>query len=513
MKLNLVKWVSVMGALGVCAAAAQETGEVEQLKRELRELREQLHRMEQKLESLDAKPPVASVPPAAQPVAVAPAGAKPIDLTKPWSPSDPIRIGQASAYADLGLVGTFAAGGSTAEYIAGGTQLGGHDPNQNGFTVQGVELNLQGAVDPYFRGNVNLLFAIDPDGESFFELEEAWMESVSLPWNLQVRAGQILTAFGRVNGQHLHSWAFVDSPVVNARFLGPDGLRNPGVRLAWLAPTPFFTELSFEIQDSQGETASSFRNSDANHGALGTDAQPPGYPGLPYGYRYADNDRGVNGVDDMLLTPHLTVSFEVTESQTIVLGGSASFGPNSSGSSGDTGTQIYGVDAYWKWKPANAHGGFPFVSLQAEPMLMRYQLGAYDWDLDGDGASSSGELVNTATGRPALLAAETVTDWGFYSQLLYGFRKGWVAGLRGDYVTGNLGDYEELPLALDGSPVGRDLLRRERWRLSPNLTWYPSEYSKIRLQYNYDNRADIGVAHSVWLEFEFLLGAHAAHKF
>ena len=59
----------------------------------------------------------------------------------------------------------------------------------------------------------------------------------------------------------------------------------------------------------------------------------------------------------------------------------------------------------------------------------------------------------------------------------------------------------------------RDQLRRERWRLSPNLTWYPSEFSKIRLQYNYDNRADLGVDHSVWLQFEFLLGAHAAHKF
>lgn len=145
--------------------------------------------------------------------------------------------------------------------------------------------------------------------------------------------------------------------------------------------------------------------------------------------------------------------------------------------------------------------------------MQRYELGAFDWDENGDGVVDPGELENTATGLPAVLSAETVNDWGLYAQLLYGFRKGWVAGLRGDYATGSLGQYEELPLALDGNPVGRDLLRRERWRLSPNLTWYPSEYSKIRLQYNYDNRADIGVDHSVWLEFEFLLGAHAAHKF
>jgi hypothetical protein len=203
----------------------------------------------------------------------------------------------------------------------------------------------------------------------------------------------------------------------------------------------------------------------------------------------------------------------LSDSQTLVLGASAAFGPNSSGSGGDTRTQIYGVDAYWKWKPADAHGGFPFVSLQTEVMYQRYGLGEFDWDENGDGVVDPGELVDTATGLPAVLSAEAVNDWGFYAQVLYGFRKGWVVGLRGDYATGSLGDYEQLSLTLAGEPVGRDLLRRERWRLSPNLTWYPSEFSKIRLQYNYDDRADIGVDHSVWLQFEFLLGAHAAHKF
>ena len=56
-------------------------------------------------------------------------------------------------------------------------------------------------------------------------------------------------------------------------------------------------------------------------------------------------------------------------------------------------------------------------------------------------------------------------------------------------------------------------MRATRWRISPNLTWYPTEFSKVRLQYNYDDRREVGVDHSVWLQFEFLLGAHAAHKF
>ena len=60
---------------------------------------------------------------------------------------------------------------------------------------------------------------------------------------------------------------------------------------------------------------------------------------------------------------------------------------------------------------------------------------------------------------------------------------------------------------------GPDPQRLSRWRISPNLTWYPSEFSKIRLQYNYDDRERIGVDHSVWLQFEFLLGAHAVKVF
>ena len=105
-----------------------------------------------------------------------------------------------------------------------------------------------------------------------------------------------------------------------------------------------------------------------------------------------------------------------------------------------------------------------------------------------------------------MLPRETLTDYGIYSQILYGFHKGWVVGLRGDYVfPDKQGQYEAI--------VGRDLDRASRYRISPNLTWYPSEFSKLRLQYNYDDRNGIGEDHSIWLQFEFLLGSHAAHKF
>ncbi|HMP81611.1 MAG TPA: TonB-dependent receptor [Verrucomicrobiota bacterium] len=515
MKTKLVRWNGVVLALavGLLSATARGESDVETLKRQFEELKANFDRtvaeqrkiietLQQRVDQLQAQTPpaVQTAAPAATPQPVSEAETT---LQKPWSPSDPIRVGKGSAYMDIGVVATFVAGSSTADDIKS-LELGGHDPNQRGFTVQGVELNLRGAVDPYFTANVNTLFQIDSDGETVTELEEAWVQTMSLPYNLTVRGGQFFTEFGRINTQHLHSWGFVDVPLVNGRFLGPDGLRNPGAQLSWLAPTPFYSEIFFSVQNSQGETAYSFRGDSHGH----DDEEESG---VPFTYRHADNDRGVSTLGDMLYTVHLATSFDLTDNQVLLLGASAAFGPNNNGESGDTCTQIYGVDMTWKWKSPNAHGGFPFVAWQTEAMLRRYDAGAFDWTEVADEGETP--IVDENTGDPAVLSRETLTDYGFYTQLLWGFRKGWVAGMRLDYVTGKEGDYEKMNLSYDGSELGRDPARNERWRLSPNLTWYPSEFSKIRLQYNYDDRRDIGCDHSVWLQFEFLLGAHAAHKF
>ncbi len=497
MKLkNILGWSSAL-CLSAMVAQAQETNWDKRLQEMQERFDKKIAAQDAEIEALKtqlrAMPPVPLLGAAANvtPTVAVPNVSVPPDRTlapKSWSPSDPIRVGKGGSYADLSMVGTFVVGGSTANDI-GALQLGGHDPNQRGFTVQGVELSLQGAVDPYFRANANIAFLLDNGGETGVELEEGWLETVSLPGNLQIRAGQYLTEFGRINTQHPHSWGFVDAPIVNGRLLGEDGMRNPGARISWLVPTPFYSELFFGVQNSQGGTAFSFRNEHEGEGE-------------PFMDRL-QGMRNVKKFSDMLYSARYAASFEPTENQTLLGGLSAVFGPNSSGN--DTDTQIYGADVYWKWKSPRAHGGFPFVSWQTEALLRRYQAGAFSWDLNGDGILDAGEQDANADGIPDVLARETVTDWGAYSQVLWGFKPGWVAGLRGDFVTGKKAAYENL--------YGADVSRAKRWRISPNLTWYPSEFSKIRLQYNYDHRDLIGVDHSVWLQFEFLLGAHAAHKF
>jgi hypothetical protein len=220
------------------------------------------------------------------------------------------------------------------------------------------------------------------------------------------------------------------------------------------------------VQNSQGETAFSFR--DAEGAEL--IAQRPAV------------DTSVDNLGDMLYAPRYAMSFNFGDEHTVLLGASAAFGPNASGEHADT--LIYGADLFYKWKARNHSKGFPFVTWQTEWLYSRYEAGAFP-----------GDATNPA------LPAQTLRNWGMYSQVSYGFRRGWVASLRGDYVTGESGDFFADPVLND------------RYRISPALTFYPSEFSKLRLQYNYDYIQDTGPENSVWLQIEFLLGAHAAHKF
>jgi len=246
---------------------------------------------------------------------------------------------------------------------------------------------------------------------------------------------------------------------------GPEGLRSQGLRLSWLLPTPFYTEAMVAVMNPTGGTASSFRSPDS--------------PDIHGGVL---DERPINSLGDMLFVPRINTSFDLTETQTIVLGGSAAFGPNNSGPSART--EVYGLDAYWKWKPAAAQAGFPFLSLQTEWLWRHY-----------DAAQRAAESDPLVT-----LPAEVLRDDGAYAQVLWGIKPRIVAGLRGEVAHGN------------GSAFISEQ-RINQSRISPNLTWYPTEFSKFRVQYNYDNRRDIGTDHSIWFQFEFLLGAHAAHKF
>ncbi|PYJ22324.1 MAG: hypothetical protein DME92_03960, partial [Verrucomicrobia bacterium] len=381
--------------------------------------------------------------------------------------TQPITIGGGKNYMNISLDGLFALAYSSARDLDN-IEVGDHDPQQRGFNARNIELAFDGAVDPYFEGFANIVFKLDNDNETEVEVEEAFMQTTSLPFNLQLKAGQFFAAFGRLNPTHPHTWDFADTPLVNGLFLGPDGLRGVGAQGSWTLPLPWYSQLIFASQNGRGSTGFSFRN--------------PGDDGMFFDR--ITTDREARGLQDFVWIPRFENSFNLSDTQTVLAGVSGAFGSNETGA--DSRTQIYGADLLYKWKSSHAEGGFPFVKWQTEFMYRRFQA--------GHGADDSFPV------------AETFHDWGLYSQVLWGFKKGWVAGIRGDYVH------------MQDSEFTDDLDRQSRWRISANLTWYPTEFSKIRLQYNQDFLErnfflSAREVESVFLQWEFILGSHGAHKF
>jgi len=381
--------------------------------------------------------------------------------------TQPISIGGGKNYMNISFDGMFALAGSSARDLDH-IEVGDHDPQQRGFNARNIELAFDGAVDPYFEGFANIVFKLDNDNNTDVEVEEAFMQTTSLPFNLQLKAGQFFAAFGRINPTHPHTWDFADAPLVHGRLLGPDGLRGVGTQISWIVPVPWYSQLILGVQNGRGGTGYSFRN--------------PGDGGMFFDR--TTTDRELRGLQDFVWIPRWENSVDLSPTQVVLAGVSGAFGSNETGA--NSRTQIYGADFLYKWKSANAEGGFPFVKWQTEFMYRRFEAGR--------GMNESFPV------------AETFHDWGMYSQVLWGFKKGWVAGIRGDY------------LDMEDSRFTDDPDRQSRSRISANLTWYPTEFSKIRLQYNHDFLYENFFladreADSVFLQFEFILGAHGAHKF
>lgn len=365
-------------------------------------------------------------------------------------------------------------------------QGGGHDPHKRGFTLQNLELSLAGAIDPYFRGETHIIYFIDPEGETVVELEEAYFETLSLPCGYQLRGGQFFTEFGRINANHPHVWLWQDQPIINTRLFGPDGLRAPGFRVSKLLNHfPWFSQVYFGMHNANGETVTSFLASEEFFAE-----RPIG--GRPF------VERDVRSFDDLLYFVRWEHSWNShCDEVTTLLGFSALYGPNATGPSGNT--VIYGADIKAKWVPENNERGWPFLTFESEVMARHYR--ADEFFSEGDDPLDPADDI--------FLDDDTLFDWGFYAQVLWGFKYQWAMGLRYEFAGGN----RDSVFAFDGRQS--DPFRDDRHRISPMLVWYPSEFSRIRLQYNFDHaeHLDGDAAHAVWLGFEGTYGVHPPHKF
>jgi len=296
------------------------------------------------------------------------------------------------------------------------------------------EVSFQAIVDPYMRADFYLAF-----GEEGVELEEGYATLTALPGNLQAKAGKMRAAFGKVNTLHTHVLPWADRPlVINNLVGGEEGISDAGVSVARLMP---IGNVFFEA------TGQVFRG-DAAGGELYKSSTP----------------------GDLSYVGHLRGYFDFTESTNLDFGGSYSQGHNAAGIVDDVDvgrftTQLFGVDATFRWRPLTRAIYHQFV---ARTEYIRSHRDQFDGLQKADGFYVSGD---------------------------YQFARRWWMGGR-----------------LDQSARADDASLLDRGQ-SFLLTFMPTEFSKVRGQYRRTAYANGPTAHEFLMQFQFAIGAHGAHPF
>lgn len=318
-------------------------------------------------------------------------------------------------------------------------QVGGHDPTANGFTLQQLELSLGSSIDSEFRFDGNLVFSLFG-----VEVEEAYATTTALPGGLQLRAGQFLTRFGRVNPTHPHAWSFVDQSLIIGKTFGGEGGRGLGLEASWLAPLPWFGLLTLSTQQAAGECCS---RSMAEAGSL--DLSSP---------------------TDLISTVRLEQFADLNDELGLSVGLSAQTGANGTGFGNRS--DIFGVDLYLR---------------RRDPV---------------DQLRRATSVTVEAVARRRQLPGRLLEDAGLLAQLVQGWSPHWESGARFESFSG---------VELD--PADPDWVSA-RTRTTLQATYFPSHFSRLRLQGSYDTPGGDGpeIA-AVMLALELAGGDHGSHGY
>lgn len=365
---------------------------------------------------------------------------------------------------DISLIlsGTYANRSKDSNFHVTGFQAGGEiGPGSRGFSLGESELGIYASIDPNFYGGLNL--ALAPDNT--VGVEEAFIQTTSLPYGVTLKAGRFFSGVGYLNEQHAHTWDFVDNPLAYQVFLG-NQFGDDGVQLKWLAPTDLFVELGAEygrgrIADTEGR--------DKNGGGDGSVfAHVGGDVGASNSWRA--------GLSYLQVAPKGRQSNDLDAAGSYVTN---SFSGNS---------RLWIADFVWKWAP-NGNATTTSFKLQGE-YLHRRESGELAYDVDG--ANTTGHY--------------SATQSGWYVQGIYQFMPRWRSGLRYDRLDGGSVDYGSNSASL--ADTGYD-----PQRLSWMLDYNPSEFSRIRLQLARDESRQEATDNQVLIQYQMSLGAHGAHKY
>ena len=353
----------------------------------------------------------------------------------------------------------FIHGGADAHSDHMHTPLAGND----GFNFNYAELSLGASVDNYFD-----LLGVFHLSEDDFEIEEAYATTRGLPYHLKGKIGKFKSDFGYLNNKHEHNFNFAKMPLIYLSLLGDHGINEVGVQLQYVLPLDVYVMAGIEALQGDNELS---------YGIDGfQDVDDVSTPGLWVGYLKTSFDFGggtlLGGVSIATGESRINHLEDEHEHEEEMEEEGHAF-------AGDT--TIYGVDLTYKKYFAADHA----ITWQSEYLYR---------NMDGTQYNAEG------TGTPM-----EKKQAGFYSELIYQVDRNWRTGVRYSGITQN--DVSLNPDIPDDIYV-----------TSAMVEYHFSEFSRVRLEYNYDSslyteEGEKNNKNEISLQFNYAIGAHGAHAF
>ncbi len=105
-------------------------------------------------------------------------------------------------------------------------------PNdKSNFQFRAAELNVEAPIDPFLKG-----WGVFTGSSGGIDVEEASLQTTSLPYNLTVTGGRMFASFGRLAHFHDHELPVTDRPRSLDTFVGGE-TQADGVEVSYLFPT------------------------------------------------------------------------------------------------------------------------------------------------------------------------------------------------------------------------------------------------------------------------------------
>ena len=340
-------------------------------------------------------------------------------------------------------------------YTLPGFQLGEEaELNPAGFAISESEITMSANIDQYFSGRATLAFS-----DEGAEVEEAYIQTLAVGHGVNVKFGRLLSSFGYLNAFHAHSWDFADVPLMY-RSLFANSLKDDGIQVNYLFPSDIFIQLSAEAFSGNAFPAAG--NVDGGIGASTLS--------LTFGGDIGSSHAWQSGISHWQAN-HILERSDAKEN-------------TFSGSS-----KIDALHAVYKWSP-DRNARERHLKIQME-YFQRSEDGAITEFVSSNSSTYSGD------------------QRGGYAQLVYQFIPRWRAGIRFDQLSANNTGNNLTVL----NNTGLLTAGYNPQRHSAMIEWLPSEFSRLRLQFNNDQSADNISDKQVFMQYTFSLGAHGAHAF